>query len=55
MIVPKDWADVSVSSNARNLYKLLSEECKRHGILYKMEDIITGYKSAYESRQMTFF
>lgn len=43
------------SPNARNLYKLLSEECKRHGILYKMDDIITGYKSAYESRQMTFF
>ncbi|HHX57102.1 MAG TPA: radical SAM protein [Clostridiales bacterium] len=43
------------SPNARNLYKLFSDECKRYGILYKMSDIITGYKSAYESGQMSFF
>ena len=43
------------SPNARKLYKLFSDECKRYGILYKMSDIITGYKSAYESGQMSFF
>ncbi|NLK71371.1 MAG: radical SAM protein [Clostridiales bacterium] len=43
------------SPNARRLYKLLSEECRKYGILYRMNDIIAGYKSAYESKQMTFF
>ena len=40
---------------ADNLYKTFQKECENVGILYKMQDIISGYKAPYEARQDTFF
>lgn len=43
------------TQHANILYKIFKNECNRVGILYKMEDIISAYKSPYEVRQDTFF
>ena len=40
---------------ADSLYKMFQQECEKVGILYKMQDIISGYKLPYEARQDTFF
>lgn len=39
----------------KELYSLFSEECTKYGILYKMKDIITAYKSPYKNEQLTLF
>ncbi len=41
------------SPKAKELYAVFAEECRKYGILYKMEDIISAYKSGYYDRQMT--
>jgi len=42
--------------NWKYLYKVFAEECKKYGILYKMEDIIKAYKKPdQEVDQMSLF
>lgn len=43
------------SPRAKELYKLFKEECDKAGIIYRMKDIITAYKSQYEVTQLSFF
>lgn len=43
------------SPKAKQLYKLFKSECEKFGILYKMKDIISAYKSGYEVSQLSFF
>lgn len=43
------------SPRASELYRLLSEECIKYGILYKMEDIIHSYKKKYRYEQLNLF
>ncbi len=41
------------SPRAKELYDIFAVECRRNGILYKMEDIIAAYKKGYYDRQLT--
>ncbi|PYG89944.1 DNA repair photolyase [Ruminiclostridium sufflavum DSM 19573] len=43
------------SPYARQLMSLTRQECERLGLLYKMRDIINGYKKGYYDRQLTLF
>lgn len=43
------------SPNSKILWKVFVLECERYNILYKMEDIISAYKSKYESCQINWF
>lgn len=43
------------SPNARTLYKIFKNECERFGLLYKMNDIIDGYKNGYSNEQLRLF
>lgn len=43
------------SPKAKALWKLFQRECDRLGILYKMEDIIKGYKQGYGDSQLSLF
>lgn len=43
------------SPNAKQLWRLFTEECDRLGILYRMRDIISAYKSGYGNTQLSFF
>lgn len=43
------------SPKAKELWQLLQRECERYGILYKMKDIIDGYKKGYEANQLSLF
>lgn len=43
------------SSKAKALWQLFKKECDRLGILYKMEDIINGYKQGYGDNQLSLF
>lgn len=38
--------------NAHHLWNIFKKECQKYGILYKMNDIIQGYKSAIPNEQM---
>lgn len=38
------------SINAKRLWEVFTHECKKYGLLYKMKDIISGYKSCYEKK-----
>ena len=40
---------------ADSLYKIFQQECEKAEILYKMHDIVLGYRSMYEAHQDTFF
>lgn len=42
-----------VSPRARKLWVFFSEECKKRGIVYRMEDIISQYKRPYTVSQLT--
>ena len=44
-----------ISENAKELYEIYESECKRLGLLYKMEDIINGYKGANSYEQISLF
>ncbi|WP_097027032.1 SPL family radical SAM protein [Clostridium peptidivorans] len=43
------------SKRATKLWELFKAECDKAKILYKMEDIIAGYKKNYEVKQISFF
>ena len=43
------------SPNARMLYNTFTNECKRLGLLYKMDDIIYSYKKGYYNEQLSLF
>ncbi|WP_066894827.1 radical SAM protein [Clostridium nigeriense] len=44
-----------LSPNANYLYKILSDECKKLDILYKMKDIVEDYKKGYFNEQISLF
>lgn len=44
-----------VSPHAKELLAFFREECKRAGLLTRMEDIVRAYKEPYENRQLTLF
>lgn len=43
------------SPKAKTLWPLFQKECDRFGLLYKMEDIINGYKQGYGDHQLSLF
>ena len=44
------------SPKAKKLWKLFTDECQKHKILYQMKDIIHAYKRGYESpKQLSLF
>lgn len=43
------------SPRAKELSSVFKEECRRYGLLYKMEDIISEYKRGYYDRQLSLF
>ncbi len=43
------------SPRAKQLSAVFKEECRRYGLLYKMEDIISEYKRGYYDRQLSLF
>lgn len=43
------------SENSGLLWKVFTNECEKLGILYNMNDIIEGYKSKYETQQLSLF
>ena len=43
------------SPKAKELWTLFKKECERVGILYRMEDIIKGYKKGYGGHQISLF
>lgn len=44
-----------ISRNVNNLWKIFESECQKYGIIYKMKDIISAYKTRYEMSQLSFF
>jgi len=40
---------------AKELWAAFTEECNRRGLLYKMPDIISGYKMGYGDSQLSWF
>lgn len=44
-----------VSPKFRQLWSVFTEECNRYGLLYKMQDIVRGYRQGYGERQMRWF
>ncbi|NLL76292.1 MAG: radical SAM protein [Clostridiales bacterium] len=42
------------SPKAAQLYALFAKECEKHGILYKMKDIVHTYKQNYGENQLNF-
>lgn len=43
------------SPKVKELWHLFKRECERYGILYKMQDIIEGYKKGYGANQLSLF
>jgi DNA repair photolyase len=43
------------SPKAKELWQLFQKECDYYGILYRMKDIINGYKQGYGSNQLSIF
>ena len=43
------------SPNAKRLWQMLKAECELLGMVYRMEDIIKGYKKPQEPMQLSFF
>jgi len=44
-----------ISDNAKDLYEMYVRECKRLGLLYRMEDIIDSYKGVNSYKQLELF
>lgn len=44
-----------ISRNVSSLWKTFESECQKYGIIYKMKDIISAYKTGYEMSQLSFF
>jgi DNA repair photolyase len=42
------------SPRSSQLYKVFAKECEKYGILYKMKDIVHGYKRNYGENQLNF-
>lgn len=42
------------SPHAKSLWSIFTRECQRHGLLYKMPDIISRYKLEHGSQQLSF-
>ena len=43
------------SPKAKELFELFRKKCEKHGILYKMNDIINEYKKPYQVEQLSLF
>jgi len=43
------------SPRAKELYQLFAQECDQLGLLYKMKDITSAYKSGYDYEQLSLF
>lgn len=43
------------SPKAKELWQLFQKECDSYGILYRMKDIINGYKQGYGGNQLSIF
>lgn len=43
------------SLKSKSLWKAFVEECENNGIVYKMKDIIEGYKKHYNKKQISWF
>jgi len=43
------------SLRAKELWSMFQDKCNEYGILYKMEDIIEGYKRPYQTEQISLF
>ena len=41
------------SPDSNKLKQVFAEECNKYNILYKMNDIINGYKKCYEDKQLS--
>lgn len=42
------------SPHAKSLWRIFTRECQRHGLLYKMPDIVSRYKLEHGSQQLSF-
>ncbi len=43
------------SPHAKALWALFSSECERHGLLYRMEDVVQAIRQPYEQKQLSLF
>ena len=43
------------SPKAKKLWYVFANECEKLGLIYKMPDIIKGYKLGYGDNQLSFF
>jgi len=43
------------ATNAKELWQFFKKQCESYGLLYKMEDIIKGYKQGYGETQLSLF
>ena len=43
------------SPNAKKLWHTFQDACEKTGMLYKMQDIIRGYRQGYSSKQLSFY
>lgn len=43
------------SPRAKKLWEVFTQECRRYGILYEMQEIIRCYKQGYGSKQLSLF
>lgn len=43
-----------IAPDNKRLFQIFKEECNQHGLLYKMNDIIAGYKKKEAYKQLTF-
>lgn len=43
------------SPDIKKLWRIFTDECDKYGILYRMNDIISAYKSGYGDSQLSFF
>ena len=43
------------SSQAQQLWEAFQKECAKNRILYRMDDIIRGYRKSYMENQISFF
>ena len=43
------------SPKSKELWKVFQQECNQRDILYRMDDIIKGYKNGYGETQMSMF
>ena len=43
------------SPKAKQLWQVFSDTCNKYGLLYKMQDIVSAYRSPYYKNQLSFF